>query len=182
MSGGFRLFWGLFCSLASLLFIVAVVHGADDDAQSSAALAPAKAEARPLTENFHGTKVTDNYRWLEDGKNPDTQKWVDEETAYTRSVLDPLPGRDAINKRLTELLTIGNIGVPEIAGKHYFYTKREGLQNQPVLYVRRASTEKTEFLSTPTNSPPMAPSPSTGISPQKTAGISSTALHRAVQR
>jgi prolyl oligopeptidase len=149
MSGGFRLFWGLFCSLASLLFIVAVVHGADDDAQSSAALAPAKAEARPLTENFHGTKVTDNYRWLEDGKNPDTQKWVDEETAYTRSVLDPLPGRDAINKRLTELLTIGNIGVPEIAGKHYFYTKREGLQNQPVLYVREGLNGKDRILIDP---------------------------------
>ena len=55
---------------------------------------------------------------------------------YTRALLDPLPGRDAIHKRLTELLSIGNITPPAIAGRHYFYTKREGMQNQPVLYVR----------------------------------------------
>jgi prolyl oligopeptidase len=149
MSGGFRLFWALFCSLASLLFIVTIVHAADDDAKPPAQMAPSKAEARPLTENFHGTKVTDNYRWLEDGKSPETQKWVEEEMAYTRSLLDPLPGRDAINKRLTELLTIGNISVPEIAGKHYFYTKREGPQNQPVLYVREGLNGKDRVLIDP---------------------------------
>ena len=56
--------------------------------------------------------------------------------SYTRSLLDPLPGREAIHKRLTELLSIGNITVPRIAGKYYFYTRREGMQNQPILYVR----------------------------------------------
>jgi len=78
----------------------------------------------------------DNYRWLEDGNSLETQKWVADEMAYTRALLDPLPGRDAIHKRLTELLSIGSITAPVIAGKHYFYTKREGMQNQPVLYVR----------------------------------------------
>jgi prolyl oligopeptidase len=148
MPGGSRLPWSLFCALAFLLLIVATVYAADD-AKPSAPQAPPKAEVRPLTENFHGTKVIDNYRWLEDGKSPDTQKWVEEEMAYTRSLLDPLPGRDAINKRLTELLTIGNIGVPEIAGKHYFYTKREGLQNQPVLYVREGLNGKDRVLIDP---------------------------------
>ncbi|MGD0569824.1 MAG: prolyl oligopeptidase family serine peptidase [Candidatus Sulfotelmatobacter sp.] len=148
MSGGFRLFWSLFCSLASLLFIVAVVYAAND-VKPTAPSAPPKTEARPLTENFHGTKVIDNYRWLEDGKSPDTQKWVEDEMAYTRSLLDPLPGRDAINKRLTELLTIGSIGVPEIAGKHYFYTRREGVENQPVLYVREGLNGKDRVLIDP---------------------------------
>jgi prolyl oligopeptidase len=55
---------------------------------------------------------------------------------YTRALLNPLPGRDAIHKRLTELLSIGNVTPPAIAGRHYFYTKREGMQNQPVLYAR----------------------------------------------
>jgi prolyl oligopeptidase len=149
MSGGLRLSWSLFCTLASLLFIVAAAYAADDEAKPSAPTAPPKAEARPLSENFHGTKVIDNYRWLEDGKTPETQKWVEEEMAYTRSVLDPLPRREAINKRLTELLTIGSIGVPEIAGKHYFYTKREGMQNQPVLYVREGLDGKDRVLIDP---------------------------------
>ncbi len=102
----------------------------------SASEGPPVAEVRPIVDIFHGTKVRDNYRWLEDGKSAETQKWVEQEMGYTRSLLDPLPGRAAIHKRLTELLSIGSVTPPTIAGRHYFYTKREGMQNQPILYVR----------------------------------------------
>ncbi len=98
--------------------------------------APPKATVKPVADLYHGTKIIDNYRWLEDGNSSETQKWVADEMAYTRSLLDPLPGRDAIQKRLTELFSIGSITPPMLAGRHYFYTKREGMQNQPVLYVR----------------------------------------------
>src|SRR5579862_390494 len=97
---------------------------------------PPVAEKKPVIDIFHGTKVLDNYRWLEDGNNPQAQKWVESEMAYTRALLDPLPGRASIHKRLTELLSIGTVTAPQLAGKHYFYTKREGMQNQPILYVR----------------------------------------------
>src|SRR3984893_1769779 len=141
MSGGLH----LFCMVASLLFpallLAAAVYAADGLSSSSAAPAistqgPPLAEPKPLAETLHGTRIVDNYRWLEDGKNPETQKWVEAEMSYTRAVLDPLPGREQIHKRLTELLTIGNINVPQIGGKYYFYTRRDGMQNQPVLYVR----------------------------------------------
>jgi prolyl oligopeptidase len=105
---------------------------------SPAPLAPPEAEIKPMAEILHGTRIIDNYRWLEDGSSPATQKWVAEEMAYTRSLLNPLPGRERIHKRLTELLSIGSVSVPQIAGRHYFYTKREGMQNQPILYVRDA--------------------------------------------
>jgi len=107
---------------------------------------PPKSEPRPLTEEIHGTKITDPYRWLEDGNSAETQKWVAEEMAYTRSVLDPLPGRGEIRKRLTELLGTGDIGVPKIGGKYFFYTRRDGLQNQPVLYVREGIDGKDRAL------------------------------------
>jgi prolyl oligopeptidase len=112
----------------------------------SAADGPPVAEPRPLQETFHGTKVVDNYRWLEKGSNADTQKWVQEEMSYTRALLDPLPGRAQIHQRLTELLSIGSIGVPQVAGRHYFYTRREGMQNQPVLYVREGIDGKDRVL------------------------------------
>jgi prolyl oligopeptidase len=99
---------------------------------------PPVAEKKPVIDIFHGTKVLDNYRWLEDGNNPQTQKWVESEMAYTRALLDPLPGRASIHKRLTELLSIGIVTPPQLAGRYYFYTKREGMQNQPILYVRDA--------------------------------------------
>jgi prolyl oligopeptidase len=129
------------------VFMGAGVYARDDS--KNAAASPPKAEVRPLQENFHGTKVVDKYRWLEDAKSAETHKWVAEEMAYTRSLLDPLPGRDAIHKRLTELLSIGNIGVPQIGGKYYFYTRREGLQNQPVLYVREGVDGKDRVLVDP---------------------------------
>ena len=141
MGGGVRWFW----VLGFLLLGVAAV-GAGDDAQGSAPVRPPKAEVRPLEEDLHGTKIVDKYRWLEDGKSAETQKWVAEEMAYTRAVLDPLPGREAMHKRLTELLSIGSIGVPRIAGKNYFYTRREGMQNQPILYVREGLDGKDRVL------------------------------------
>ncbi len=137
MVGG-RLLLVLF-SLSSLILIAAAVSTGDSKpASSPAPLAdgPPVAEPKPVIDMYHGTKVLDNYRWLEKSDTPETQKWVGQEMAYTRSLLDPLPGRDAIHKRLTELLSIGTVTPPVIAGKHYFYTKREGMQNQPVLYVR----------------------------------------------
>jgi len=139
MSGG--RFLVALCSLYyySLLVAAAAVYAGDSqsaDTPAAAPAAPPKAQPKPIVDIYHGTKVVDNYRWLEDGNSPETQKWVADEMAYTRALLDPLPGRDAIHKRLTELLSIGSITAPAIAGKHYFYTKREGMQNQPVLYVR----------------------------------------------
>ncbi len=138
MSGGVRLLW----IVASLLLLVAVVCAVDDAKPAT----PPKTEKRPLEENFHGTKVVDNYRWLEDGTNADTQKWVEAEMAYTRGLLDPLPGRDAIHKRLTELLSIGSITSPQMGGKYYFYTRREGMQNQPIVYVREGVEGKDRVL------------------------------------
>ena len=100
MSAGLR----LFSALSSLFLIAAVVYAAEDS-QS----APPTAAEKPIVDMFHGTKVLDNYRWLEDGKSPETQKWVEREMAYTRGILDPLPGRDQIHERLTRLFSIGAI-------------------------------------------------------------------------
>ncbi len=132
MAGGLR----LLSALSSLLLLIAAAAFAANETSTAPPAHPPVAEKQPTEEILHGVKIIDDYRWLEDGKSPATQKWVGEEMAYTRSILDPLPGREAINKRLTELLSIGSISPPMVAGKYYFYAKREGMQNQPVLYVR----------------------------------------------
>src|ERR1700689_1644548 len=142
MLGGFR----LICVFASLFLIAAVVYAANDAKTSAAPTGPPKAEKKPIIETMHGVEITDNYRWLEDGTSSATQKWVEEEMTYTHAMLDPLPGRDAIHKRLTELLSIGSISQPQIGGKYYFYTRREGMQNQPVLYVRAGVDGKDRVL------------------------------------
>jgi len=133
MSGGQRLLWILFC----LPLMAAVALAADDSAPSTTAPAgPPQAKVDVVEENIHGHKIADPYRWLEDASSPDSQEYVRQELAYTRSILDPLPGRDSIHRRLAQLVSIGNIGTPQIGGPYYFYTRREGTQNQPVLLVR----------------------------------------------
>jgi prolyl oligopeptidase len=132
----FEVLMRLLSALSFIFLLTAAVYAGDDSKTFSPPSAPPKAEEKPVIDIFHGTKVLDNYRWLEDGKNPETQKWVEQEIAYTRGILERLPGRDATNKRLTELLSIGSVSPPMLAGRHYFYTRREGMQNQPVLYVR----------------------------------------------
>ena len=146
MGGGVRLISIGIAFIFLMLFAGVVFAGTGDDAASSSAASPPKAEKRPVEETMHGMKIVDDYRWLEDGTSAETQKWVSAEMAYTRSVLDPLPGRDAIHKRLTELLSIGSLTQPQIGGKYYFYTRREGMQNQPVLYVREGVDGKDRVL------------------------------------
>jgi prolyl oligopeptidase len=98
---------------------------------------PPATKQQPVTDDYFGHKVVDPYRWLEDGSSPETQQWVAEQLAYTRSVLDKLPGRDQLHQRLERLLQIGNLGETQVGADYYFHTRREGTQNQPVLYVRK---------------------------------------------
>ena len=97
---------------------------------------PPKAKVAPVEDTVQGHKIVDPYRYLENANDPDTKLYVEQELSYTRSVLDPLPGRDKINARLSQLLEIGTVGAPQMGGKYYFHTRREGNQNQPILYVR----------------------------------------------
>jgi len=129
MMGGLR----LFTSFLLLLMGAAVMVWAADATTPSG---PPKAKIAPVEDTVQGHKIVDPYRYLENRDDPDTKQYVEQELAYTRSILDPLPGRDKINARLSQLITIGTIGAPQIGGKYYFYTRREGNQNQPVLYVR----------------------------------------------
>ncbi len=82
--------------------------------------------------------ASDPFAWLEDGDAPAVQQWTAAQNARTRGFLDRLPGRAALGERLRGLFGIGSLGVPlsRRAGQRLFYTRREGRQNQPVLYVR----------------------------------------------
>jgi len=144
MPGACRLFWTLTC-----LFLFAIALWADDSSSSSTATAPAtppKAKTEVVEDNIHGHKIADPYRWLENSQASDTQQYVHDELAYTRSILDPLPGRAQTHQRLTQLLSIGTIGTPQLGGSFYFYTRREGTQNQPVLFVREGINGKDRTL------------------------------------
>jgi len=88
------------------------------------------------TDVLHGEALSDLYRWLEDGDNPEVRVWTERQNALTESYLAAFPGRPRIRARLDTLLAIGAISVPTPAHGRYFYQRRDGRQNQPMLYVR----------------------------------------------
>jgi prolyl oligopeptidase len=107
---------------------------------------PPATKQQPVTDNYFGQKVVDPYRWLEDGSSPETQEWVSKQLAYTRNVLGKLPGREKLHNRIEQLLEIGNLGETQVGGNYYFHTRRDGKQNQPVLYVRKGVNGKDQVL------------------------------------
>ncbi|MEM6501353.1 MAG: prolyl oligopeptidase family serine peptidase [Cyanobacteria bacterium P01_C01_bin.89] len=88
------------------------------------------------TDDYHGTSVADPYRWLEGGADDkDVQAWIEEQSTFTADYLAKLPGREAIQKRLTTLWDYEKYSTPFRKASKYFYFKNDGLQNQSVLYV-----------------------------------------------
>jgi hypothetical protein len=59
---------------------------------------------RPVVDEYHGTKVVDDYRWLEDWDNPEVKLWSAAENKHARDYLDHLPSRSAIRERLERLM------------------------------------------------------------------------------
>lgn len=85
-------------------------------------------------DDYHGVKVADPYRWLEDLDSDETRNWVEAQNKLTNSFLNEIPARGRIRERLTRLWNYERFGVPFREGKNYFYTRNSGLQNQAVLY------------------------------------------------
>ncbi len=89
-----------------------------------------------VVDTLHGTPIPDPYRWLEDQNSPETREWIDQQNAYMRSIVDPLPGRENIARRMGELLKTDDFGRPTEQNGRYFFTKRAADQDQNVLYMR----------------------------------------------
>jgi prolyl oligopeptidase len=85
-------------------------------------------------DDYHGVKVADPYRWLEDLDSEATRAWVAAQNKVTGAYLAGIPEREPIRKRLKELWNYERYGVPIERAGRYFFTRNDGLQNQNVLY------------------------------------------------
>ena len=102
-----------------------------------------------VVDDYHGTKVADPYRWLEDVDSPDTRNWVEAENRVTFAYLEQIPERERIRRRLTELWDYPKYGAPFKKGGRYFFFKNSGLQNQSVLFTQSSLTAEPEVLLDP---------------------------------
>jgi prolyl oligopeptidase len=93
-------------------------------------------EKHPVTAEYFGTKITDDYRWLDDLKDPAVRKWNDAQNAYTRSILDKFPSWEPLYKRIQQLLADTSASYYSLTKRgNVFAMKNQPPKNQPFLVI-----------------------------------------------
>jgi len=117
----------------AIVFLFLIILTATSYAQTKLSYPDAKRGDQ--VDNYHGIKVADPYRWMEDTESAETKSWIEAENKLTNSYLAAIPKREAIKTRLTELWNYERYSAPfKITDNFYIYRKNDGLQNQSVLY------------------------------------------------
>lgn len=115
---------------------------------------PPETLEQPVTDRMHDTEIVDPYRWLEGDLSdadpnrfgrptPEVDAWTTAQNAHTRSVLDGLPGREALTERITRLVDVPSVGLPGVGGQRVFFSRRVTGQNQSTVVVRERRRDGT---------------------------------------
>jgi prolyl oligopeptidase len=118
-------------------------------AAQTQALQYPSARKSDVVDDYHGTKVADPFRWLEDPDSPESRTWIDAENRLTEGYLADIPARAAIRDRLTKLWNYPKFGAPFRKAGRYFFFKNDGLQNQSVLYKQASLSANPATLLDP---------------------------------
>src|ERR1041385_7277747 len=117
---------------------------------STRADGPPVAPRAPVVDDYFGTKVTDDYRWMEDRHAPSFEQWCREENRYARAMLDRIPGRDSLQHRIAAHTGGGTTAFQvHQAGGRVFYLKLERGQDTFKLYVRDGADGAENLLVDP---------------------------------
>lgn len=100
-------------------------------------------------DDYHGTKVADPYRWLEDDNASATKEWIDAQNRVTFAFLGSIPQREAIQARLKQLWNYERFSVPFKEGGKYFFSRNDGLQPQSVVLMADGATAEPRTLMDP---------------------------------
>ena len=129
----------------------AAVLGAISIVASVAAQPPTYLMTRKIeqVDDYHGTKVADPYRWLEDDTSAETAAWVTAQNAITFPYLERIPYRAALLKRVMQLNDYERYSAPSRKGPYFFFSKNSGLQNQSVVYIQKGLDGASDVLLDP---------------------------------
>jgi prolyl oligopeptidase len=135
-------FWGW-------IIMTALGLNADESLGQDTKLTYPKTQQGDTVDDYHGTKLADPYRWLEDDNSDETKAWVAAQNKVTFGYLDTIPEREAIRRRLTKIWNFEKFGVPTQREGQYLFTRNSGLQNQSVLYVTASLADEPRELLDP---------------------------------
>lgn len=144
-------------SVLCFAFVVSVLAPSTSlfaaDAKTKAASKIKYSETRRVdhVDEYHGVKVPDPYRWLEDDvrENKDVAAWVEAKNKEAFGYLKTIPEREPIRKRLNELWNYEKFGTPFKAGGRYYYYHNSGLQNQSVLFTQDSLEDEAAVFMDP---------------------------------
>lgn len=105
----------------------------------------------PVTDDYFGTKITDNYQWLENLKSPEVQTWFKAESDYSHIIIDKIPNRETLYNRMKQVQEMGgdSYSYAKQRGNLYFYIKTKKNEKLSKLYTRDISTGKETLIFDP---------------------------------
>ncbi|HSV75313.1 MAG TPA: prolyl oligopeptidase family serine peptidase [Chthonomonadales bacterium] len=114
--------------------------------QGAVGQAPPPTPRHEVRETLHGVEIVDPYRWLEDQWSPETRAWVEAQNAHTEGILEKLPGRAGLKRRVTQLMRVGWMSTPWVRGPWLYYQRMRPGQELPTINRRRGATGREEVL------------------------------------
>ncbi|TLV00790.1 prolyl oligopeptidase family serine peptidase [Dyadobacter luticola] len=126
--------------------IAATVAAPDGSSQN---LSYPKTTKTDQVDDYHGTKVSDPYRWLEDDRSEETAAWVKAENEVTFGYLEKIPFREKIFNDLEKAYNYPKYSAPRKKGEYFYFYKNDGLQNQAVLYRQKGLNGAPEVVLDP---------------------------------
>ena len=131
-----------------VLFAAATVLMASSAAHAQSG--PPVAPREPVVDDYYGTKITDDYRWMEDRWSPRFKTWLQGENAYARGVLDRIPSREVLQSRIAAHTgAAASVAAVRQAGGKVFYEKRDPGQDTYKLYARDSADGSERLLVDP---------------------------------
>ena len=101
-----------------------------------------KTDIIPISDNYYGEKISDNYRWLENDMSDKTKDWVERQNNITFTYLNQIKFREDLKQRFEKIWNYEKLSSPFFEGDYVYYYRNNGLQNQYVLYRKKDGVEE----------------------------------------
>ncbi|MBU4486890.1 MAG: hypothetical protein KKD38_08175 [Candidatus Delongbacteria bacterium] len=108
-----------------------------------------------VVENIHGVEIKDDYRWMEDNKDPEVLAWDEAQNEFTDKYISQIPFRNKLKDRLLEFMKVDEVNIPEkvLNGERILQYKKKADDEKWVLFTRKDENSPEKELLNPNKWP-----------------------------